>query len=559
MVRLWISLTLYQLKTRISLRLLAGVTGISTSVLLCQQTEAIAQVSQLSLPQSSPELLAPASPTQSLPSTIQPTSAAPVNPTAPAPKPTQSKKSVDKRKQPVVEEFPPNPLEITQPDPLIPYDYKKRPLTAQEIRQLRAGANRLAVIGATKLEQGDRVAAFNAWNRELRFRRLAGPLTEEVLTLGRVGDAAWRDSDTTQLRWVTKRLDEILAKAQTEQAASKGQLANPDRLSELETLPPDLALDLQPTQPSKITENRTSSSQPQAPAPAPAAPTVTARQLLGSIDTNPLAVGGVNALVILGNLNKEVSLLDALGFAYQQVRLPQTAVKVYRQLLAEARRRKDDFKLEATLITLGQLHLAWFDYGSAVQPYEELLARSRSRRDPINFPLYLDRLAYIYEQAKQPAQAIPYQEQLITFHQTALGDATLIPALTLKIADNHRRLAQLDQAETTYQLAYKLAIPLLQFSNAAEALKKLADLYRANNRLDSALRMYTFLVDIEKQAYNTYGMMDAYDQMGQVHLLRKEYPEAIAAFQQALPLAQQLKFREDYFATRIQKASEPEK
>ena len=205
---------------------------------------------------------------------------------------------------------------------------------------------------------------------------------------------------------------------------------------------------------------------------------------------------------------------------------------------------------------MGQLHLAWFDYGSAVQPYQELLARSRSRRDPINFPLYLDRLAYIHEQAKQPAQAIPYQEQLITFHQTALGDAKLIPALTLKIADNHRRLAQLDQAETNYQLAYKLAIPLLQFAHAADALKKLGDLYQANDRLDSALRMYAFLVEIEQQAYNTYGVMNAYDQMGQVHLLRKEYPEAIAAFQQALPLAQQLKFREDYFATRIQKATE---
>ncbi len=528
MVRLWTS----QLKIRIALSLIVGTTGISTNVLL--PTDAIAQTSQLSPPQLTPE---------AVPTT---------------PKPTPSKKSLDKRKQPIAEEFPPNPLEITAPDPLIPYDYKDRPLTAQEIRQLRAGANRLAVIGATKLEQGDRVAAFNAWNRELRFRRLVGPLTEEVLTLGRVGDAAWRESDTTQLRWITKRLDEIWAKALTEQSASQGKLAAPAPLStQLEALPPDLALELEPSQPSKITENSIPSSQSQAQNQA--APTVTVRQLLGSIDTNPLAVGGVNALVILGNLNREVSLLDALGFAYQQVRLPQTAVKIYQQLLAEARRRNDAFKLESTLITLGQLHLAWFDYGSAATPYQELLVRSRSRRDPINFPLYLDRLAYIHEQAKQPAQAIPYQEQLITFHQTSLGDAKLIPALTLKIADNHRRLTQLDQAETNYQLAYKLAIPLLQFAHAADALKKLGDLYRANDRLDSALRMYAFLVEIEKQAYNTYGVMDAYDQMGQVHLLRKEYPEAIAAFQQALPLAQQLKFREEYFASRIQKASEPEK
>ncbi len=522
MVWLW-----NQLKTRIFLSLIVGVSGISASIVLLQQAAAIAQTSQLSPPQLTPE-------------------AVPITP-----KPTPSKKSLDKRKQPIAEEFPPNPLEITDPDPLIPYDYKDRPLTAQEIRQLRAGANRLAVIGATKLEQSDRVAAFNAWNRELRFRRLVGPLTEEVLTLGRVGDAAWRESDTAQLRWITKRLDEIWAKALTEQSASKGQLATPDRLSALETLPADLSLE--PSQPAKIIENSASSSQPDAQTQA--APTLTARQLFGTLDTNPLAVGGVNALVILGNLNREVSLLDALGFAYQQVRLPQTAVKIYQQLLAEARQRNDAFKLESTLITLGQLHLAWFDYGSAVQPYQELLARSRSRRDPLNFPLYLDRLAYIHEQAKQPAQAIPYQEQLITFHQTSLGDAKLIPALTLKIADNHRRLTQLDQAETGYQLAYKLSIPLLQFAHAADALKKLGDLYRANDRLDSALRMYAFLVEIEQQAYNTYGVMDAYDQMGQVHLLRKEYPEAIAAFQQALPLAQQLKFREEYFASRIQKAS----
>jgi hypothetical protein len=532
MVWRWMS----QLNIRVSLSLLAGVAGISLSGLLGQQdaiAQMIAQVSQQSTSELAPK-------------------SAPANP-----KPIQSNKSPDKRKQPVAEEFPPNPLEITAPDPLIPYDYKNRPLTAQEIRQLRAGANRLAVIGATKLEQGDRVAAFNAWNRELRFRRLAGPVTEEVLALGRVGDVAWRESDTAQLRWVTKRLDEILAKSQTEQSASKGQLTTPVPLSALETLPADLSLPLEPTQPTKITENSGISGQPQAQTQAQTqALTLTTRQLLNTLDTNPLAVGGVNAIAILGNLNKEVSLLDALGFAYQQVRLPQTAVKIYQQLLAEARRRKDDFKLEATLITLGQLHLAWFDYGSAVPPYQELLTRSRSRRDPINFPLYLDRLAYIHEQAKQPAQAIPYQTQLITFHQTALGDAKLIPAITLKIADNHRRLTQLDQAETTYQLAYKLAVPLLQFAHAAEALKQLGALYQANDRLDSALRMYTFLVDIEKQAYNTYGVMNAYDQKGQVHLLRKEYPEAIAAFQQALPLAQQLKFREDYFATRIQKASE---
>jgi tetratricopeptide (TPR) repeat protein len=514
-----------KLQMRGSFTLLLAVLGISVSAALLQKQDAIAQVSQLSQFQTTP---------------------------ANSTKLAQAQKPAEKRKQPLAEEFPPNPLELTQPDPLIPFDYKDRPLTAQEIQQIRAAANRLAVIGATKLEQGDRIAAFNAWNREIRLRRLVGPLTEEVLTLGRVGDAAWKGSDTTQLRWITKRLDDILAKAQTEQSASKGQLPASAQLpSQLETAKLDAALGVE--------TNQIPASQPQSQLlQSQSPPSLPARQLLASINTNPLAMGGADALLILGNLNRQVSLLDALGFAYQQVRLPQTAAKIYQQLLAEARQRNDSFKLEATLITLGQLHLAWFDYASAVNPYQELLTRSRSRRDLINYPLYLERLAYIHEQAKQPAQAIPYQTQLITFYQ-GLSNPKPIPALTLKIADNHRRLQQLEQAELNYQLAYKLAVPQLQFAHAADALKNLGDLYRANNRLESALRMYGFLVGIEQQAYNTYGVMNAYDQLGQVHLVRKEYPEAIAAFQQALPLAQQLKFREDYFIAQIQKASEPEK
>lgn len=99
MARLWLSLSVYQLKTSISLSLLVGVTGISAGVMY--QHKAIAQVSQRSLSQPASEV-------------------APVN----SPKPTQSKKSANQRKQPVAEEFPQNPLEITQPDPLIPYDYK---------------------------------------------------------------------------------------------------------------------------------------------------------------------------------------------------------------------------------------------------------------------------------------------------------------------------------------------------------------------------------------------------------------------------------------------------
>ena len=133
-----------------------------------------------------------------------------------------------------------------------------------------------------------------------------------------------------------------------------------------------------------------------------------------------------------------------------------------------------------------------------------------------NEPIYLNQLAYISEQAKQPEQAINYQEQLVSFYQRT-NDPKPIPALKIKVADNYRLLKRLDQAEASYQLAYQLAQPLLQFAYAGDALRKLGDLYRENNRLEAALRMYSFLVIVEQQAYNTYGVMTAYDQLGQLY------------------------------------------
>ena len=52
MVRLWTSQLRSQSRVRISLSLIAGMTGIGTGALLFQPTDAIAQVRQLSLPQT---------------------------------------------------------------------------------------------------------------------------------------------------------------------------------------------------------------------------------------------------------------------------------------------------------------------------------------------------------------------------------------------------------------------------------------------------------------------------------------------------------------------------
>ncbi|MBL1176432.1 tetratricopeptide repeat protein [Pantanalinema sp. GBBB05] len=529
------------------------------------------------------------------------------------------------------DEFPPNPLELTTPDPLLPNP--PRPLNAQEQQQLAIACDALNLEAQAKLQAGDRIGAFDLWNRELRLRRFLG-LVPEIQALGRVGDIAWKETDTAQVRWITKRLDAIL-----------NQILPPPAPS---TVTPTPTPTPTPTNPGKIpvtpspqppasgtTPNQSSSPQPPTmgnaqsaairsnSSPSSSAPVNSAQirtNQSGSIRVNSssssnapsgavqssssqpsrsqaitvqsgsvqpnLAQAGTTATptnqppaTTIPNRNipvtsptptsstttppllnldpaTKIRVLEALGIAYQQVRLPQVAVRIYEQILADARQRRDEAKIESTLITLGQLHLSWFSYDPAATAFRELLDRSRARGDRPYEILYLNQLAYIHEQAKQPEAAIAYQQQLIALYQTVMQDPKPIPALQIRIGDNYYSMGRLDLAEQSYQAAYQLAQPLLQLAHASDSLQKLAALYLANNRLDAALRVYDFLIGVEQQAYNTYGVMAAYDKIGQIYISRKEYPQAILAFRRGLDLARQLKYREDYFTGQIQQAAQ---
>jgi tetratricopeptide (TPR) repeat protein len=386
--------------------------------------------------------------------------------------------------KPGEDEFPPNPLEVKLPDPLLPDRSGNRALTPSERQRLSAALDVLHTQASARLKAGDRVGAFEIWNRELRLRRVLGPF-EEVKALARVGEIAWRETDTPQVRWISQRLDTLLALARSPQPSGSGNLINLGR----------------------------------------------------------------------GNVIDRTTLLEWLGQAYQQVRLPKTAASIYQQLLTEAKQQQNQQKIETALTSLGQLHLTWFDYSNAAAAYKELLAIARSRQDNLNEAAYLNQLAYIYEQGKFSEEAIVYLQQLVEFYQKQ-NDPKPIPGIKIRIGDNYQIASRLDLAEQNYQKAYELAQPLAQLAYASEALQKLAALYRTNDRLDAALRVYNFMVAVEQQAYNYYGIMNAYDQIGQIHALRKEYAQALTAFQQGLRVARQLKYREDYFIAQIQQVSQ---
>jgi tetratricopeptide (TPR) repeat protein len=255
----------------------------------------------------------------------------------------------------------------------------------------------------------------------------------------------------------------------------------------------------------------------------------------------------------------DLELLQALGLAYQQVRSPQNAVEVYQQVLTAARQQQDTAKEVEILKTIGEVHLSWFDYTKAETTYQELLKLATARGDSVNELLYLQKLAYIYEQGKQPQQAIEIQNRIAEIYQ-GQNNPTQLPGLKLAIGSDYELLAKenpnlIQEAFNNYQQAYTIAWQSQQYVRAGEALQKLITLYRSQGQIQEALQASEILVQTQQLASNFYGLMNAYDQIGKMHLERKDYPQALKAFQKGLEVAQQLKYEEDYFSGQIQKLS----
>ena len=376
-----------------------------------------------------------------------------------------------KEKKPLPpKKFPPSPLEINIPDPLLPASAKNQALSLEEKRSLSVALDKLNQEATAKLQAGDTEGAFATWNRELRLRRYLGKLAE-IEALSRVGGVAYTKNNRLQIRYITKRLQVIQKE-------------------------------------------------------------------------------------VLSQKTQDLQVLQALGQAYSQVRSPLLAVEVYNQILTIVRGNSDITAEIDALKTIAQVHLDWFNYPAAATTYEQLLSLVSNNSDIAES---LKDLAYIYDRTKQHQKAIDARTKLSLVYRQR-NDITQLAALKLAIGSDYEALAKknsalVDEAFQNYQEAYTMAWELQQYVRAAEALQKLVSLYVAQGQTEDALQTSQILLQAEQRASNFYGMMDAYEQIGKIHLQRQENQLALTAFQKGLELAQQLGSETDEFTKQIQKIS----
>ena len=249
------------------------------------------------------------------------------------------------------------------------------------------------------------------------------------------------------------------------------------------------------------------------------------------------------------------TLLTTLGEAYQQVGNLDKALEIQQEILDNARKEQDTEAITTALENIGKLYLAYFDYNQAAPIYEELLTIARSQSDTFAQTRYLKQLAEIYTEALQPENSITIKSQIALNYQQN-QELDKLPPLLISLGKDYETLNQTEKASQAYQQAFELAWSQRQLATASEALQQLGSLYRSYDLNQYALEVYQQLLKVEQEASNYYGLMNAYDYIGQIHLELEEYNQALAAFESGLAIAQSLSYQQDYFQSQIEFVSQ---
>ena len=252
--------------------------------------------------------------------------------------------------------FPPNPLEKVLPDPLISDPQlliePRRSLNDLEKEKLRSALDALHIEGKVQFAQKKSDEAFLIWFRELRLRRVLG-FREEIFALAKIGEIAWQNNRTPDLRDITERLQAI-------------------------------QIEIQPQ------------SNPVTPSPI----------------FNEASFPELNEYLAIAY---QVLRAPQLALSIYEPRLQSLRSNALPNSLSNAL-PNNPIELFKTLNSIGLIHLDWFRYTKAQRTYQDLRELSRLAQNPASEALYLIQLTYIAEQNHQPKDAIgPLQDLIILY------------------------------------------------------------------------------------------------------------------------------------------------
>jgi tetratricopeptide (TPR) repeat protein len=329
--------------------------------------------------------------------------------------------------------FPANPLEITEPDPLLPEMVVDRPLSPQERSVLTTALDQLRQQGLTKLQAGDLAGAIQIWNRELRLRRVLGP-EAEVEALSRVGEVAWRESETTEVRIITQRLQEIQQEAQAKSPVDYDLLLKiAQAYQSMRARTPAVTLYDQLLAQARQRQNKNLERR---------ILTAIAEMQFAYFDY-PNAAAAYQQLLVLardtGDRANEEAYLKQLAYIYQQDSQPQQAIAIQQQLVDLYRKQNNFIQIPPLKIAMGDSYNLMGRPDLAAPSYQEAFAVARSTQQYAYARDGLDRLANLYRGLNRPNDALVVYQLLLDVHQQSYD--------TLGAMNTYDQIGQLYRAQ----------------------------------------------------------------------------------------------------------------
>ncbi|MEO0847684.1 MAG: tetratricopeptide repeat protein [Cyanobacteria bacterium J06648_1] len=89
---------------------------------------------------------------------------------------------------------------------------------------------------------------------------------------------------------------------------------------------------------------------------------------------------------------------------------------------------------------------------------------------------------------------------------------------------------------------------------ASNALTGMAELHQQAGETERAIVTFERLLELQRQAYNYYGLVNTYDTLGKIHLASAQPQQAKQYFQHALAIAKDLNYKVEYFARKIKQS-----
>lgn len=248
--------------------------------------------------------------------------------------------------------------------------------------------------------------------------------------------------------------------------------------------------------------------------------------------------------------------LEAMANAYTTLGNVETAATLRRTLADAALDRGDRDEHRAQLEALAVLYADWFYFPEAAATYSELVALIQAEGEESDEELnFWVRQIENLEFAQQFQSALEAQQQLLLRYRSEEALWPRMAALQYAMAQNHQRLGDVETASRQYQIAYTNAIGSQQLEVAAQTLNALASLYRQLEQWPDVDYLYQQLLTVERQALDAYGLMETFDQIGQLYEQSGNLDGARQAYQEGLALAKQINHRQDYFATQVDRLS----